>query len=316
MKKLVATTAVIFGIFSLTACGNPTIVKTKAGNITQQDFYKELKSEYGNQVIQNMVYTKLLQDKYTVTKKEINAKIKEVTDSLGGSDQLQAALQQQGMTMSQFKDNVKTQLLLLKAETKNVKVTNADLQKYFNANKSNYIEVKARHILVDKKSTADMIEKKLANGADFATLAKKYSTDTGSKDKGGELGWVKKGTMVQQFEDALFKLKKGQITTTPVKSDYGYHIIQAEDIKDSLSDFKSQVTEDYKASKAEDQQVVLNSLIKNGGIKVNDSQFKDLFKQQAVTSTDSSSTGTDTSTDSSSSSSSSSDSSSSSSSSK
>ena len=276
--------AVILGIFSLSACGNTAIVKTKAGNITQDDLYKELKSQYGNQVVQNMVYKKLLQSKYTVTKKDIDNKISEVEASLGGAAQLQQALAQQGMTMTQFRDNVETQLLLFKAQTKGVKVTDKELQDYFNKNKSQYVQVKARHILVDKKSTADSIEKQLKSGTDFATLAKKYSTDTGSKDQGGELGWVKKGQMVPEFETALFKLKKGEISQ-PVKSQYGYHIIQAEDVKDSLADFKSQIKDAVLQSKAKNQQLVINDLIKNGNIKVNDSQFKDLFKQQPVTAT-------------------------------
>lgn len=281
MKKLILMMAVILGIFSLSACGNTAVVKTKAGNITQDDFYKELKKEYGNQVIQNMVYKKLLESKYKVSKKEIDDKISQIEDSLGGAAQLQQALAQQGMTMAQFKDNVETQELMFKAQTQGVKVSNKELQDYFNKHKDQYTQVKARHILVDKKSTADSIEAQLKKGADFATLAKKYSTDTGSKDKGGELGWVKKGQMVPEFEKALFSLKKGEISQ-PVKSQYGYHIIQAEDIKDSLSDFKSQVKDAVLQSKAKDQQLVINNLIKNGDIKVNDSQFKDLFKQQPV----------------------------------
>jgi foldase protein PrsA len=284
MKKLILMMAVILGIFSLSACGSTAVVKTKAGNITQDDFYKELKSQYGNQVIQNMVYKKLLKSKYTVTTKEVNDKISQVETSLGGAAQLQQALAQQGMTMAQFKDNVETQVLMMKAQEQGVKVSDQDLQDYFNKNKDKYVQVKARHILVDKKSTADSIEKQLKSGADFATLAKKYSTDTGSKVNGGELGWVKKGQMVPQFETALFKLKKGEISQ-PVKSQYGYHIIQAEDVKDSLSDFKSQIKDAVLQSKAKNQQLVINDLIKNGNIKVNDTQFKDLFKQQPVQAT-------------------------------
>lgn len=282
MKKLILMMAVFLGIFSLSACGNPALVKTKAGNITQQDLYKELKSEYGNQVVQTLVYKKLLESKYTVTKKEIDAKVASIQSGLGGSAQLQKALAQNNMTMTQFKDNVKMQLLLLKAETAGIKVTDQDLQTYFNNNKSKYVEVQVRHILVDKLSTAQDIEKQLKNGADFATLAKKYSTDTGSKSKGGEIGWVKNdGTYVAAFTNAALKLKKGEISA-PVKSQYGYHIIKAEAVKNQLSDFKSQVKQDYLQSKAKSQQVVLNELIKNGNIKVNDSQFKSLFKIQPV----------------------------------
>jgi parvulin-like peptidyl-prolyl isomerase len=87
-------------------------------------------------------------------------------------------------------------------------------------------EVHARHILVKTKDEADAIEKQLKDGADFATVAKDKSTDTGSKDKGGDLGWFGKGVMVPEFEKAAFSLNPGQISE-PVQSSFGFHIIQA-----------------------------------------------------------------------------------------
>jgi parvulin-like peptidyl-prolyl isomerase len=86
-------------------------------------------------------------------------------------------------------------------------------------------QVWARHILVADLATAQAVEARLAKGEDFATVAKEVSTDTGSGAKGGDLGWFGKGTMVPEFEAAAFSQKVGEIGQ-PVKSQYGYHIIQ------------------------------------------------------------------------------------------
>ena len=88
-------------------------------------------------------------------------------------------------------------------------------------------QVWARHILVADEAAAIAIIEKLKNGDDFATLAKELSTDTGSAANGGDLGWIGRGAMVAEFETAAFALEKpGDITLTPVKSQYGFHIIQ------------------------------------------------------------------------------------------
>ncbi len=86
-------------------------------------------------------------------------------------------------------------------------------------------QVWARHILVADEATANDVRKQLAAGTDFAGLAKLLSIDTGSKDKGGDLGWFGRGKMVAEFENAAFSLKVGEISQ-PIKSTYGYHIIQ------------------------------------------------------------------------------------------
>ncbi len=86
-------------------------------------------------------------------------------------------------------------------------------------------EVHARHILVATEAEARNVIAELAKGGDFATLAKKYSTDPGAAS-GGDLGFFKKGDMVPEFADAAFALKAGEVSKEPVKSQFGWHVIQ------------------------------------------------------------------------------------------
>jgi len=92
-------------------------------------------------------------------------------------------------------------------------------------------EYKARHILVEKEDEAKDVIAKLKKGEKFDELAKQ-SKDPGSKDRGGDLGWSTPASYVKPFGDALVKLEKGKYTETPVKSDFGYHVILLEDSRD------------------------------------------------------------------------------------
>ena len=108
-------------------------------------------------------------------------------------------------------------------------------------------QVNARHILVKTEDEAKAIIAELKNGTDFATLAKDKSTDQDSKAGGGDLGWFTKEEMVPAFADAAFKLQKGQFTETPVKTDFGYHVIKVEDRRQAppptFEEAKPQVTQ-------------------------------------------------------------------------
>ncbi len=122
-------------------------------------------------------------------------------------------------------------------------VTDAEVQQYYNQHQSDYKvddQVKVRHILIKvdpnadaktdaaAKQKAEDILKQLHNGGNFAELAKKYSDDPGSKDTGGELGFIKHGVTVPEFDKAAFALQPGQ-TSDLVKTKFGYHIIQSEE---------------------------------------------------------------------------------------
>jgi len=120
--------------------------------------------------------------------------------------------------------------------------TQQEIQQYYTAHQSDYTvpeQARSRHILITvpagadaktdaaAKAKAEGILKQLQGGANFAELAKKYSDDPGSKDKGGELGFAKRGAMVPAFDNALFTQKIGDLAI--VKSQFGYHIVQVEE---------------------------------------------------------------------------------------
>jgi peptidyl-prolyl cis-trans isomerase C len=107
-------------------------------------------------------------------------------------------------------------------------------------------EYHARHILVATKDQAEQVIKKLKSGAKFEDLAKTLSTDTGSKNNGGDLGWFTTSRMVQPFAAAVKALKKGEISP-PVQTQYGWHVIQLEDTRDAspppFDQVKPQITD-------------------------------------------------------------------------
>lgn len=130
---------------------------------------------------------------------------------------------------------------------KNVAVDDASLKKYYEDHKSEYEKVRARHILIrmagspvpvkpgqkelteaEALAKAQALRAKIQGGADFAEIAKAESDDTGSGAKGGELGAFAHGQMVPTFDEAAFKLKPGELSE-PVKSPFGFHLIQVEE---------------------------------------------------------------------------------------
>lgn len=93
-------------------------------------------------------------------------------------------------------------------------------------------EYKARHILVEKLADAQDVLAKLKKGDKFEDIARAMSKDPGSKEKGGELDWSSPSGYVKPFADAMMKLEKGKYTTEPVQTQFGYHIIQLDDVRE------------------------------------------------------------------------------------
>ena len=134
-------------------------------------------------------------------------------------------------------------------------VTDAEIQaeydKFAAANSGK--EYKARHILVDKEADAKAIIAQLKKGGKFEDIAKKSSKDPGSGANGGDLDWAPASNYVAEFAQALTGLTKGKMTDTPVKSQFGYHVIRLDDVREAqlpkLEDVKPQIAQQLQQQK-------------------------------------------------------------------
>ena len=168
----------------------------------------------------------------TVTDKEVDERIARVLTQFFGGDRkkYEEALEKQGITDAQVRDELRATLVSEKVFDKvgeSAKVTEAEIKAYYEAHPELYSPQpsrRVRHILVASKTLADDLHGQLTDGADFAALAKKHSTDS-SKDVGGALT-IRKGETVPPFEKVALALKVNEISE-PVKTRFGWHIIQA-----------------------------------------------------------------------------------------
>ena len=199
--------------------------------------YDQLKASIVNYLVQNEVIKQQAAGmNVTVTQKQLDERVKQVTQQIGGQQKLDALLKKQGVTMEQLKTQLEAQMLQDAVRTKvgdNAKVTPEQIQAYYNdpKNKSQFVvpdSIEARHVLVNTKAEAQKVQRLLAadnSDANWNKVAKQYSIDPGSKDKGGSLGSFPKGRMVPEFEKVAFSIKPGTVSA-PVKSQFGYHIIE------------------------------------------------------------------------------------------
>lgn len=196
--------------------------------------YQSLQNQAVAFLVQRVEYEQKAEELgVSVTAKELDKRIDLVRkESFGGDDaKLQAQIKQQGYTRETFRDAVEADLLADKIYdevTKDVEVTDAEVRAFYKENKSQYEVPESRdvrHILVKSKDRANEIYDQLKAGADFAALAKRYSLDPGSKDDGGKLT-ISRGQTVGPFDTTAFLLPEGSISR-PVKTEFGYHVIQA-----------------------------------------------------------------------------------------
>jgi foldase protein PrsA len=275
----------------LAACssGGGSIATVNGQPISRADFESKLESSpVARNVLQQMVQEALIEDyaksnNITVTDAEISQREDELKANFpnGSWDEM---LKARNLTESDVKSALREQVILDKALANKVTITPAQIKQYFDKNHAAFDkpeEVQARHILVPDLATADKVEAQLKQGKNFADLAKQYSTDPGSKDKGGDLGWFRRGQMVPAFDKVAFSLPVNAISQ-PVKSPFGYHIIQVEGKQPgqqaTLANSTERITEMLRQQQEAPMiQPFLQSLQQKATITVSDPRFADLF---------------------------------------
>lgn len=250
MKKSVLALTLAASVLALSACSDDNaskdsdvIVTSKSGDITKNELYEEMKASVGKEALQVLILEKVLADEYEVTDKEVTAQFDKEKEAAGES--FAAGLEQQGQTEESYKKYIRLNLLQEKALDA-IKVSDEDIKAQYENMK---VELNARHVLVADEETAKEVKAKLDGGADFAEVAKEYSTEPGAAESGGELGWFTSDKMVKEFSDAAVALEINEISA-PVKSEFGYHIIQVTEKREAdigtLEENKEAIADSFK----------------------------------------------------------------------
>jgi len=226
--------------------------------------YKQLKASIVNYLVQNeIIKTRAAEMDVKVTDKQLQERMTQIVQQVGGQKKLDKLLKEQNVTEDQLRGQLDAQMLQEAVQEKvnaDIKVGDEDLKKYFedpkNASQFEVPEsVDARHVLVKTKAEAEKVRALLeADGSDanWKKVAKEYSTDPGSKDSGGSLGDFPKGRMVKPFEDVAFGLEINEISQ-PVKTQFGYHVIEVlkktEGSKQTFEEAKATIEQQLKFQK-------------------------------------------------------------------
>jgi peptidyl-prolyl cis-trans isomerase C len=201
--------------------GNPVVATVDGKDITRVDVFRYIKMMPANvqQLPPQAIYPLALEQ-------VINTRLVQNKAESAGIENDPEVQQQLAMAKQQIIRSVYVQRAVDK------EISDADLKKKYDdvVGKTPAIEeVKASHILVDSEAKAKDIIAKLNDGGDFAKLAAENSGDPSNKDKGGDLGWFSKQDMVPEFAEAAFKIPEGKISETPVKTQFGFHVVKVED---------------------------------------------------------------------------------------
>lgn len=315
MKNKLLIVGTVIGIFALTGCAGNTSLKDgeeivasiDGKEFTAEQLYEKMIKQSGSNTLVGMIDEYILNKEYETdedakTYAESNIESYKSSYESYGQDFEQALKDAGYANEDEFKDS-----LILEYKKKLVaesyvkdQITDDEIESYYND--KIFGDIEAKHILITPEHNDDMTDeeteeaekkakekaediiKKLNDGEDFEKLAKKYSDDKGTASKGGKLT-VTYGDVVDEFWDATNKLEDGKYTKSPVKSEYGYHIIYRESQKDKpkLSEVKEDVIDKIVDEKLEEDTTLQNKAMvairKEYKLNIKDKDIKKAYNQ-------------------------------------
>lgn len=220
-------------VFALTRPSDDAVARVNGEDITKDELYEIMVKQDGQTALDALISKKIIQleaekQNIQVTDADLEGEVAELANYYGGQAAFEQSLTTYNMTIDDVKKDLVVQVQLEKLMEARITITDKEVEEYFAANSEQFAaaeQVKASHILVDSEEKALAVKQLLAEGKDFADLAKEYSTDPSNNQQGGDLGLVKRGDMVAEFEEAAFALAAGEISE-PVLTKFGYHIIK------------------------------------------------------------------------------------------
>ncbi|NLY44470.1 MAG: hypothetical protein GX053_00515 [Tissierella sp.] len=279
-RKILIISLILVFAMGLSGCANDVegvVARVNDEDITQEEFdvefeiYKKtyerqlgegaltrvepdggtLETEIKEMLLDTLIAERLIKQdsvakEISVTDEEVNERLEDLIDSLGGEEQFAEFLESNSMTREYFTSYTKNDILFNKHSEhfiNNVEIDAKEAEDFFNENKEDLIVLKASHILLSTEEDGNRVLQALENGESFEDLVIIESKDSTSAVNGGDLGYIVKGkyAAVPEFEKTIFELEVGEISNL-VKTDVGFHIIRLDERKDSFEELKDEIS--------------------------------------------------------------------------
>lgn len=299
MKKELIAVIGASGLLFLAGCNDneeqssdntETVVQVNDTEITEEEFTGELKNTYGSQVLNDMVQSALINEQaeeMDITEERLDEELADFKEQVGVQEDeelltlMESQLGVQIESIDDFKeDYLKPQVVVYDLAEADVDVSEEDKEAYFEENQEDLESANARHILVEDEETAEEAVTRLDDGESFEDVATDMSTDPGSAEQGGDLGFFNRGQMVPEFDEAVFSMEEGEVSE-PIESEFGFHIIELIEVRDTYEELEGDVEEALRQEQRLDETEVMQNLMEDADINVEEPSYEDWIDMPA-----------------------------------